>query len=220
MIERYNLFEIENLRDRFVLPDGVPAGVKKSYNISPTQFAPVVLVRDGKRIIERKMWGFVPASAKDTRSVFRYKTTVAKSEGLFDKPTWRDVAHAQRCLVPANGYYEWRKTIDGKRPFYVQVADQPLLSLAGVYSTWTDVDGKEVGTFAIVTVGDNSHTGRSPVVIASNDEADWLNPAVNDASSVYGIIRPLSSDMLTGYEVTTDLKNSKLNSPSLLNPVK
>ena len=218
MPERYTLFEIEKLRDHFSLPNGVPAGVKKSYNISPTQLAPVIVSKDGVRTMERKMWGFIPATAKDTRSVFRYKTTVAKSEGIFDKPTWKDAVRRQRCLVPANGYYEWRKTIDGKRPFYIQIKDQPLVSLAGIYSSWTDPQGKEWGTFAIITAADDSHTGRSPIIIAKIDEDEWLNPAVEDLNSVYGMMRPLSSDLLVAHKVTSDLKNVKLNSEKLLAP--
>lgn len=219
MIERYTLFEIENLSDRFVLPDGVPAGVKKSYNVSPTQFAPVVLIRDGKRVMERKMWGFLPATAKDTRPVFRYKTTVAKAEDTFDKSTWKDVIRKQRCLVPANGYYEWRKTIDGKRPFYVQVKDQPLLALGGVYSTWTDADGNERGTFAVTVTKDDSHTGRSPVIISAENENSWLDPAMDEVGDIYEIMRPISTDMLSAHKVTSDLKNPKQNGPALLSPV-
>ena len=220
MAERLALFEIEKLRDWFALPGGVPAGVKKSYNVSPTQLAPVILIRDGKRVMERKMWGFLPATAKDTRSVFRYKTTVAKSVNVFDKPMWQDAIRMQRCLVPVNGYYEWRKTIDGKRPFYVQVKDQPLVALAGMYSTWTDAEGVEHGTFAVITIGDDSHTGRSPVVIAPENEADWLNPEVADVSSIFVMMQPLSVDALVVHQVTTELKNSKLNTPALLVPVK
>lgn len=220
MAERLALFEIEKLRDRFTLPSGVPAGVKKSYNTSPTQLAPVVLARDGQRVMERKMWGFLPATAKDTRSVFRYKTTVAKSVNVFDKPMWQDAIRIQRCLVPVNGYYEWRKTINGKRPFYIQIKDQPLVALAGVYSVWTDGEGVERGTFAIITIGDESHTGRSPVVITPADEANWLNPEIVDVSSIFVMMQPLPIDMLIAYQVTTDLKNSKLNTPALLVPVK
>lgn len=220
MPERFTLFEIEKLRDTFVLPDGVPAGVKKSYNISPTQLAPVVLIRDKKRVLERKMWGFIPATAKDTRSVFRYKTTVAKSVDVFEKPTWKDVIRTQRCLVPANGYYEWRKTINGKRPFYVQVRDQPLIAMGGVYSIWTDAEGVEHGTFAIVTIGDDSHTGRSPVVIPKELEGDWLNPEVGDVSSIFMLMQPMDPDLLAVHEVTTNLKNVKLNTPALLDPIK
>ncbi len=217
MAERFVLFELENLRDRFALPKGVPTGVKISYNVSPTQLAPVIVSRDGERIMERKMWGLLPATAKDTRSVFRYKTTVVKSESVLGKHN--QLIRNQRCIVPVNGYYEWRKTKDGKRPFYVQLQDQPLVGLAGIYSTWTDATGKEQGTFAIITAEDDSHTGRSPIVIPAHDEEAWLDPAVTDVSSIYSMLRPLSSDMLSAHKVTSDLKNSKLNSPALLEPV-
>ena len=219
MIERYALYTIDMLRDRFALPDGVPAGVKINYNYSATQFAPIIISFDGKRVMERHMWGFVPASAKDTRSVFRYKTTSAKSESAMNQPMWSDAIRTQRCLVPANGYYEWRKTIDGKRPFYVTANDTSLVAFAGIYSSWNDPEGHKHGTFAILTAVDDTNTGRSPIIIPKADENDWLDPDITDTSSIYGMMRPLSVDMLQAHKVTLDLKNLKRNDDTLLQHV-
>ncbi|RYD50408.1 MAG: hypothetical protein EOP52_14145, partial [Sphingobacteriales bacterium] len=119
MIERFALYEIDKLRDTYALPDGVPTGVKKNFNTSPTQQAPVILVRGGKKILERMDWGFVPDGAKDTNSVFRYKTFTAKAEGIFSKPKWQTAIRNTRCIVPVNGYFEWVQLPEGKRPFFV-----------------------------------------------------------------------------------------------------
>lgn len=222
MAERYTLFEIENLTDRFKLPSGVPAGVKRSYNISPTQLGAVIVNRDGTHALERMKWGFVPANAKDTNSVFRYKTYAAKAEGIFSKPTWQDSIRNKRCLVPANGYYEWQQTLTGKLPFYISPKAQTLFAFAGIYSSWTDPDGKEWGTYAIVTTlhdrGPKKPLQR-PVILQPGDEAEWLDPAVSDLNTLYGIMRPTPDDELRMHQVAPEVKNTKLNSDRLILPV-
>lgn len=222
MAERYTLFEIEKLRERFNLAHGVPAGVKRSYNISPTQLGPVIVNRDGVNTLERMKWGFIPATAKDGNSVFRYKTYLAKSEGIFSKPTWQESIRRSRCLVPANGFYEWQKTVDGKLPFYLYPTDQDLFAFAGIYSSWTDPDGKEWGTYAIVTAlqdrGPKMPLHR-PVILKPGDEAEWLNPALEDVHTLYGLMRPSSEDMFQINRVTPDVKNMKADSPKLIEPV-
>ncbi len=222
MAERYTLYETGKLRDRFALPGGVPAGVKKSYNIAPTQLAPVIVNRDGTNVLEQMKWGFIPTTAKDTNSVFRYKTYAAKSEGVFSKPTWEHAIRHSRCLIPANGFYEWQKTPDGMLPFYIRPADQELFAFAGICSTWTDPEGKQWGTYAIVTaMQDRSPKQdlRRPLILRPTDEAQWLDPTVEDINTLYGIMRPYTEDTLTIHRVTPDVKNIKLNDPRLITPL-
>ena len=102
MIERLALYDIDKLRDRFTLADGVPKGVKKRYNIVPSQLIPVIVKRDDANVIERMQWGFVPQNAKDTNPIFRYKTHTVKSEDVFKKSMWEKAIRTQRCLIPAN----------------------------------------------------------------------------------------------------------------------
>jgi len=222
MAERYTLFEIEKLRDRFRLPGGVPAGVKRNYNVSPTQLGSVVVSRDGVATLERMKWGFIPANAKDSNSVFRYKTYVAKSEGIFNKTTWQESIRHSRCLVPANGYFEWQKTMDGKLPFYVRPTNQDLFAFAGICSSWTDPEGMQWGTYAIVTALHDRGPKMSlhrPIILSPNDEAEWLDPTIDDMNTLYGLMRPMSEDILQIHRVTTDVKNAKANSVQLIAPL-
>lgn len=221
MIERFALYEIEKLRDTYGLTDGVPAGVKKNYNTSPTQLSPVILMRDGKRVMERMDWGFVPDGAKDTNSVFRYKTFTAKSEGIFSKPKWQTAIRQTRCIVPSNGYFEWVQLPEGKRPFFVHKKGNQLFSMAGIYSSWTDAQGQRRGMFAIVTaiVDESIGSKRSPIVISPDDEAAWLNPAVTDVNDLYGLMLPPDIKVYERHMVTSDLKNVKLNDPRVIQPV-
>ncbi len=222
MAERYTLFEIEKLRDRFSLAQGVPAGVKRSYNTSPTQLGSVIVNRDGVNVLERMKWGFVPATAKDNNSVFRYKTYLAKSEGIFDKPTWQEAIRHSRCLVPANGYYEWQKTTNGKLPFYVRPTDQDIFAFAGIYSSWTDPEGVQWGTYAVITAvhdrGPKMPLQR-PIILSPRDEAEWLNSEISDSSTLYGLMRPMSDNMLQIHPVTPDVKNIKANDERLILPI-
>ena len=107
--------------------------------------------RNGTPELELMKWGFIPEGAKDANSVFRYKTFNARAEGIFEKPTWKNAIRSGRCLVPANGFYEWTKTTDGKQPFFLRPNDGTLCAFAGIYSSWTDPEGVEHGMFAITT---------------------------------------------------------------------
>ncbi len=222
MAERYTLFQIENLRDRFQLHKGVPPGVKRSYNISPTQLSAVIVNRDGTNTLERMKWGFIPATAKDANSVFRYKTYLAKSEGIFSKPTWQDSIRQSRCIVPANGYYEWQQTPEGKLPFYIRPSHQELFAFAGVHSSWTDPEGNAWGTFAIVSAlhdrGPKKPLQR-PIILNPADEAQWLDPSVSDLNSLYDAMRPTSEDALRIHQVAPDIKSIKAGGEQLITPI-
>lgn len=220
MSSRYALFEIDKLRDRFALASGVPKGVKPHYNISPVQSVPVIISRDGKNEMELMKWGFIPKGAPNANSVFRYKTFSARSEGIFDKPTWQVAIRSSRCLIPANGFYEWKTTASGKQPFYLHATDQPVFAFAGLYSSWTDPDGKEWGTCSIVTTNSGAESdmtpSRLPVIVHPDDEADWLNPEISDINTLYRIMRPYDADQLEIVRVSDDINSAKIDKPHLI----
>lgn len=222
MSDRYTLYEIENLRDRFALPAGVPAGVKKSYNISPTQTIPAIVSNNGVPEMRRMKWGFVPANAKNLNSVFRYRTHRANSEGIFNKPTWQAAIRTQRCIIPANGFYEWKQAAEGKRAFYIHPTDQSLFALAGIYGSWTDPQGVKWGVCAIITTATGSESdmlpSRLPVILDPADEADWLNPEISDISTLYKIMRPYDPDKIAITRVGDEINSLKVDSPSLVAP--
>lgn len=220
MTSRYALYEIDKISKRFAPDSGVPKGVKPRYNISPTQSVPVIVSRDGVNQIEVMKWGFIPAGAKDTSAVFRYKTFNAHSEGIFDKPTWMTAIRSRRCLIVANGFYEWKSSATGKNPFYIRPIDVSLFAFAGLYSTWTDPEGAVWGMCSIITTNSGSESdmtpSRLPVIVHTDDEADWLNPAIGDINSLYKIMRPLDPDMLTIIRVSDDVTSAKIDKPHLI----
>jgi putative SOS response-associated peptidase YedK len=221
MSSRYTLFKINNLRERFHL-DKMPE-INRSYNISPTQIAPVIVSRDGKMTLELMKWGFIPKGAKDTNSVFRYKTYNAKSEGIFSKASYSEAIRHNRCLVPANGFYEWQQSADGKKPYYVHPNDQELFAFAGIYSSWTDPAGKEWGTYSIITIEANNEMSavhdRMPIILRPEDEARWLEPS-DDLNMLYDIMRPYLDAKLTIEPVGLDINSTKIDNPRLTTPLR
>jgi putative SOS response-associated peptidase YedK len=222
MPDRYALTDTAELRDRFALPHGVPAGVKKSYNISPMQTVPVVIARDGERVMQRMKWGFIPKNAKDTNSAFRYKTHHAQSDAVFGRPTWQGAIRTHRCLIPASGFYEWRKAPDGKHAFYIHPTDQSLFGFAGIYGEWTDPEGTTHGMCAIITTPSGSDSdqlpSRLPVIVDPSDEATWLDPTIGDVSTIYKIMRPYEHDKLAIIRVGDAINSTKPNTPDLITP--
>lgn len=220
MASRYALYEINKLRSRFALDVGLPRGVKPHYNISPVQEVPVVLQRAGQRVVERMIWGFVPSSAKDTNSVFRYKTFAVKSEGILDKPTLRTALRSQRCIIPVNGFYEWKNLESGKRPFYIRTNTHELFGLAGLYGEWTDPDGAVHGVCTILTISSGTESdmtpSRLPIVVEQADEADWLNPELGDLSTLFRVMRPFDTGKLEIIPVSDTVNSTRPDMPDLI----
>lgn len=221
MPNRYTFYTTGDTKDTFALPLGVPAGTKPSYNISPAQTVPVIRIKDSQRVAERMLWGFLPQNAKDTNSIFRYKTHHAKSSDVFRKPTWRGAITSQRCLIPANGFYEWRNATEGKQAFYLTVKDRPLFAFAGIYSEWTDPNGETRGICAIITTPSDSQSDEIPstlpVIIDTTDEDEWLNPAVSDTNTLIKIMRPLEPEQFTITRVSDAINAVKAkSSPKLI----
>jgi len=223
MIDRYALFRINDLQERFHLVSPIE-GVERSYNISPTQLATVIVERHGIPSLEQMRWGLIPAGARDVNSVFRYKTFNVRSEGIFSKAQWSESIRHRRCLVPANGFYMWQMGLEKKTPYYVHLSDQELFSFAGIYSSWQDADGRVWNTYSLVTVDvDDVVRGtsrRMPVILLREDEATWLDPDVWDAGVLYNLMRPYSREKMQVYEVSSEIKSMKINHPRLITPIK
>lgn len=222
MISRYALYDTAQLSGYFSLSEGLPKGVKPHYNISPTTSAPVIVNHEGTHIIKLMKWGLVAKGAKDTNSVFRYKTYNVPSEGIFSRHSWEQSVRERRCLVPANGFYEL--SIDGeKRAYYAQSKDDGLLAFAGIYSSWQDPQGVDYGTFSIITIESTDDmpnlSGRMPNIIKREDQVRWLDPAVTDMSSIYEMLAPYPKGLLTVRKVSPAVHSPKANQASLIEPL-
>jgi putative SOS response-associated peptidase YedK len=223
MCGRYALFQIEQLRERFRIANNLPDGLKARYNIGPSQLEPVIVERNGAPQVEVMKWGFIPRWAKDPKSIFRYKTFNARSEGIFDKPIWKKAIRQTRCLVPANGFYEWKDTDNGKQPFFITPSVNPLFSFAGLYGRWQDQTGFEWGTYSIITTQPNKDMSpihdRMPVILQPDDEATWLDPSVDDTGLLEHLMQPYPDTLLTINEVSRDVNTIKTDEARLITPI-
>lgn len=222
MISRYSLYTTADLRDRFALVDGLPKGVKPRYNIHPTLQASVIVNR-GKPVVEQMSWGLVPKGAKDTNSVFRYKTYNVPSEKILAKHSWEMAVRHGRCLVPANGFYLLAEQGSKKQAYYVQLRDAPLFAFAGIYSSWDDGEGMTHSTYSIIT-SQAPHslrhiTDRLPIILSENEESRWLDTSVTDANALFDMLRPASSEQLPITEVGADIYSPKIDTPKLITPI-
>ncbi len=149
------------------------------YNIAPGQVAPVVRTIDGRRHLDMLRWGLIPSWAKEPQLGNRLIN--ARSETVAEKPAFRAAFRSRRCIVPADGFYEWQQQAAGKQPFYIHRKDGALLAIAGLWEHWTAPGTQDVvETFTILTTEANAWMrplhARMPVVLQDDALARWLNP--------------------------------------------
>ena len=181
-------------------------------NIAPTQ--PVAIVRNdlrGARELTLVRWGLLPPWVKDPRE---FATLInARSETIFDKPSFRGAIRHKRCLVPADGFYEWTGQKGAKRPFMVSPKPAALMALAGVYEHWLGADGSEIETMAILTCAANSFMeplhDRMPVIIEAADFARWLDCRGGSAETITDLLRPAPEMLLEMVEMHSNLNELK-----------
>lgn len=156
MCGRYALYgPTSRLREQFgAIIDELPPDFGPRYNAAPMQMLPVIRQRpDGKRVVHLLRWGLIPSWSKDESIATRLIN--ARGETLAEKPSFRSAYKARRCIVPANGFYEWKGTAEGKQPYYIKPANDALLGFAGLWERWTQPRGETVDTFVVVTTEAN-----------------------------------------------------------------
>lgn len=202
MCGRFTLFaDPERLAERFqaALP---PGGLSPRYNAAPTQQLPVIL-NDGPPAIQRLQWGLIPFWAKDTAIGSRMIN--ARSETLVEKPAFRAAFKKRRCLVLADGFYEWMQTPHGKQPMRITLASGEPFAMAGLWETWNAPDGSPLRTFTIITGEPNVLVApihnRMPAILLPEHEAIWLDNAAEPAIWL-DILRPYPAERMAAYPVS------------------
>jgi len=185
-----------------------------SYNIAPSQDI-LLVVNDGKRLLVKSRWGFVPSWSKELSA--GYKMINARAESVADKPSFRQAFQNQRCLVVADGFYEWKKEGTTKRPFYIRLKSGKPMGFAGLYNVWKSPEGEQICTSTIITTDANEllHPlhGRMPVITPPGAYDIWLDPMIHDKALLQAVLKPYASEALDTYEVTPKVNSPKNNSP-------
>ena len=191
------------------------------YNIAPTQPIAIVRLVDGKRRFSLVRWGLLPSWVKDPKTFTLLIN--ARGETVCDKPAYRAAMKRRRCLIPADGFYEWQKAGDRKRPFYVRAKSGAPLAFAGLWETWQGPNGEELETGAIVTTAANGTLKpiheRMPVIVPREAFDLWLNCTDVDAKTAEALVAPAPEGLLEAYEISTAVNRTANDNPKLLEPV-
>ncbi|WP_407176406.1 SOS response-associated peptidase [Bradyrhizobium sp. STM 3562] len=191
------------------------------HNIAPTQPIPVVIIENGGRHFRLMRWGLIPSWVKDPR---QFSLLInARSETVLEKPAFKNAIRRRRCLVPADGYYEWQAAGGRRRPFFVYRRDKQPFGLAGLAETWMGPNGEEVDTVAIVTAPASRDLAvlhpRVPVTIGLDDVARWLDCSEDRAEPVMALLVGPQEGSFAWHEVSTRVNHADNDDPQLLLPI-
>ncbi len=217
MCGRYSIFTPRNaLQIRF---NALRAeALKPIYNAAPTQNLPVILNSE-PTTINLCRWGLIPSRAKEERIGNRMIN--ARAETLLQKPSFRTPFKKQRCLVLTDGFYEWKKTSDGKIPHRVSMRDDEPFAFAGIWEVWKTPDGEDVKSFSIITTEPNELMkplhNRMPVIIKQENEEKWLQEI--DISEAQKMLEPYPFEGLEAYPISTLVNSPRNNSEEIIRPL-
>ncbi len=205
---------IASLFEGLEVPEWIPR-----YNIAPTQGAPTVRYREGKPIFTPLRWGLVPSWAKELAVGNRMIN--ARSETVDSKPAFRDAFQKRRCLIVADGFFEWKNVGKRKFPFYITRVDGRPFCMAGLWETWGPA-GAEIETCTILTTVANAcleplHE-RMPVLLSPEDYGTWLDNRFCAQSDLLDLLRPSSSEELTLREVSRMVNKVTNDNPACVEP--
>ena len=217
MCGRYTLIaDIGDLAQRFEF-DGSDFSYDPGYNIAPTESVLTVRNVDGREAAFMK-WGLIPFWATDPKIGARMIN--ARAETVAEKPAFRNALKKRRCLVLADGYYEWQKTPTGKRPFRIIMRSAEPFAMAGLWETWRDPQGNVVPSCTIITTAANDYIApihnRMPVILPRESEELWLDSGIESAASLSHLLIPTPEDTLQAYEVSTIVNNARHSGPEVI----
>jgi putative SOS response-associated peptidase YedK len=191
------------------------------HNVAPTQPVPVVIVENGARHFRLMRWGLLPAWVKDPR---KFTLLInARAETVKQKPAFRNALARRRCLIPADGYYEWRAFEGRKRPYFIHRREGGPIGLAGLAETWIGPNGEELDTVAIVTAPASADLAvlhhRVPVTVRAGDFDRWLDCRSYDAEDVMALLTPPREGEFAWHEVSTRVNRVANDDAQLLLPI-
>lgn len=210
--EASKLFEIEQQDFR----------VSPSYNVAPTD--PVLACRHphhGSKELAILRWGLIPSWSKDPNS--GYRMINARAETIAEKPAFRSAFRKRRCIIPVNGFYEWKKSEQGKQPFYFHMENQQVFCLAGLWEHWHGGSGHSIESFTIIVTQANSfisrYHDRMPVILDRASWNQWLDPDNENTDSLKSLLIPCESGSMAVYPVSRQVNNPRNDGSELIQPI-
>jgi putative SOS response-associated peptidase YedK len=220
MCGRFSQAQIAELdREIFRLLE-MPA-VRPRYNIAPSQDAAVVREADGVRRLELLRWGLIPFWAKDP--AIGNRMINARAETIAAKPAFKQAFRQRRCLIPADGFYEWKKIGKGKQPHYIRLTDHRVFALAGLWERWQDDAHDPIQTFTIITTTPNAVLepihNRMPVVLDPKDYDQWLDPENRDTAGLAALLAPYPARAMEAYPISRYVNSPANDGPECIRPI-
>ncbi len=202
-----------------VSPDSL-VDYRPRYNVAPTQPHFVVRIKYENREAVPATWGLIRSGSKDASMAA--KAINARSETVETRGAFRDAFQKRRCVVPADGFFEWTGPKSARQPTWFHREDSRLILFAGLYEAWQKERGVWQTTFTILTTSANavleSYHDRMPVILADRDADDWMDPRAPDPHALKRLLVPAPDDLLIATPVSPDLNNVDNDSPDLLQP--
>lgn len=220
MCGRYTLHvPTRALMDLFDLPE-VPDLLPR-YNVAPSQEVPVVRQRGESRELTLLRWGLIPFWSKDPKGG---PTPInARSDSAAEKPAFRQAFRRHRCLLPADGFYEWKKEGTKKQPVLFRMRDEGPFAFAGLWDRWEGPDGQIIQSCTLLTTEPNDLVApvhdRMPVILPPEAYARWLDPSETDPAHVQPLLRPYPAEAMTATLVSPRVNSPREDDPSLIAPV-
>jgi len=207
VVERFDVAEIAvDLRPR--------------YNVAPAQPVAAV-VQQETRLLDAFTWGLVPFWAKDPKIGSRMIN--ARAETVAEKPAYKAALKQRRCLIPASGFYEWRKAGRGKIPTYIHLEDDRPFAMAGLWEKWTSPDDEILRSCTIITTQANDFMAgihpRMPVIFNPEQEETWLDSSLEDPAKLLPLLQPYPEDDLAAYPVSRQVNPPSYDAPDCIAPV-
>jgi putative SOS response-associated peptidase YedK len=190
------------------------------YNVAPTQPVPIVRMVEGERQFALVRWGLIPAWVKDPRD---YSLLInARAESVNDKPAFRNAMKRRRCLLPADGFYEWKREGGANRPYFARPVTGDPIAFAGLWESWIGPNGEEMETAAIVTTVANSTMAsvhhRAPVIVPPEQFDFWLDCKTVDETMAVELLVPAPESLMEVYEISPAVNKVANDSSVLLEP--
>jgi putative SOS response-associated peptidase YedK len=221
MCGRFRLTRASKLAERFAIEpedDWVP-----HYNIAPTQNIPVIRqhAEEPKRFGSQRRWGLIPYWSKDASIGF--KMINARADTVATKPAFRDSLKRRRCLIPADGFYEWKKDGKSKNPFCFTMTDDSLFAFAGLWDDWRNPEGQRIETCSIITTTPNALCAdvhdHMPVILPDDVYDLWLDPGFQKTDTVCDLLKPFDANLMRRYEVSRRVNLVKYDDAACAEPV-
>ncbi|MGB9721306.1 MAG: SOS response-associated peptidase, partial [bacterium] len=194
-----------------------------NFNIAPGNNVPGV-INDNQNKLLVFHWGLIPSWSKDQNVGF--KMINARAETLTQKPSFFRILKTQRCVIPANGFYEWYTDEEHKTktPFYFRLKSERIMGFAGLYDVWKSPSGNLIRSCTIITTTSNELVGkyhnRMPVILEPEQRKIWLDKNTNDPAELMPLLKPYATADMEAYEVSRQVNSPKFNTPDCIKPIK